>query len=142
MKLRFLALVVSASALVVSAAGAVDNGGPIDEAMKAGRVGEQANGFLGFVSTPTPAQADLQRRVNEVNIRRRAVYTNVAKDSGETIDRVAVLQALRQISKAEPGEFFRDTTGAWCAKGPQSDIRQAPDDTIVIRCTGGAPQSK
>jgi hypothetical protein len=42
---------------------------------------------------------------------------------------------LRQIGKAPNGEFFKDMTNKWCAKGPGSDVRQAPDDTIVIRCT-------
>jgi uncharacterized protein YdbL (DUF1318 family) len=103
--------------------------------MASGIVGEQSDGFLGFVRTPSADQADLQRRVNEVNIKRRAVYIQVARDSGETLDRVAVLQALRQISKSPNGEYFKDLTNKWCAKGPNSDVRQAADDTIVIRCS-------
>jgi uncharacterized protein len=141
MKNRFFLAVFAAGALIATAAGAVDQNGPIDTAMNAGVIGEQADGYLGFVRTPTPAQGDLQRRVNEVNIRRRGVYIQVARDSGETLDRVALLQALRQITKTPAGEYFQDLTDTWCAKGPNSDVRQAADNTIVIRCTA-APAAK
>jgi uncharacterized protein len=141
MKKMIFTIVLAAGALIATVAGAVDQNGPIDQAMSAGVVGEQADGYLGFVRTPTPAQADLQRRVNEVNIRRRGVYIQVARDSGETLDRVALLQALRQITKAPAGEYFQDLSDTWCAKGPNSDVRQAADDTIIIRCTT-APAAK
>jgi uncharacterized protein len=141
MKNTIFSVVLAAGALIATAAGAVDQNGPIDQAMSAGVVGEQADGYLGFVRTPTAAQADLQRRVNEVNIRRRGVYIQVARDSGETLDRVALLQALRQITKAPAGEYFQDLTDTWCAKGPNSDVRQAADNTIIIRCTT-APTAK
>jgi uncharacterized protein len=141
MKNTIFSVVLAAGALIATAAGAVDQNGPIDQAMSAGIVGEQADGYLGFVRTPTAAQADLQRRVNEVNIRRRGVYIQVARDSGETLDRVALLQALRQITKAPAGEYFQDLTDTWCAKGSNSDVRQAADNTIIIRCTT-APTAK
>ena len=139
MKTQVLAALMLASSLTATAALAVDNNGPIDTAMQNGVVGEQADGYLGFVRAPTAAQADLQRRINEVNIRRRGVYTQVARDSGETIDRVALLQALRQITKSPVGEYFQDVNKVWCAKGPNAVITQLPDDTIVIRCTGANP---
>lgn len=143
MKNRIFSAVLAAGALLATAAVAVDNNGPIDTAMAAGTVGEQSDGYLGFVRPPAAAQADLQRRVNEVNIRRRGVYAQVARDSGETLDRVALLQALRQITKSPSGEYFKDLAGAWCAKGPNSDVRQAADNTIVIRCTASAaPKAK
>lgn len=141
MKNRIFTLVLATSALVASVAGAVDNNGPIDTAMTAGIVGEQADGYLGFVRTPSASQVDLQRRVNEVNIRRRGVYVQVAREGSETLDRVALLQALRQITKTPTGGYFQDLSDRWCAKGPNSDVRQAPDDTIIIQCTT-APTSK
>lgn len=141
MNTRSFTAVLIMGALFATTASAVDNNGPIDTAMAAGTVGEQSDGFLGFVRAPTTAQTDLQRRVNEVNIRRRGVYLQVARDSGETVDRVALLQALRQITKAPTGEFFQDLNKTWCAKGPNNVVRQAADDTIVIRCSA-APSPK
>ncbi len=141
MKNRIFSAVLAAGALFATVAVAVDNNGPIDTAMEAGAIGEQADGYLGFVRTPSAAQADLQRRVNEVNIRRRGVYIQVARESGETLDRVALLQALRQITKAPAGQYFQDLADTWCAKGPNSDVRQASDNTIMIRCTS-SPAAK
>jgi uncharacterized protein len=141
MKKMIFTTVLLAVALIATAASAVDQNGPIDQAMTAGTIGEQADGYLGFVRTPSAAQADLQRRVNEVNIRRRGVYIQVARDSGETLDRVALLQALRQITKTPAGEYFQDISDTWCVKGPNSDVRQAADNTIIIRCTP-APAAK
>lgn len=137
MKRLVLTSLIALAGLAGLAAGpalAVDNGGPIDQAMGAGKVGEQADGYLGFVRPPAAEEADLRRRVQEVNIRRRAVYADVSRQSGESVDRVALLQAFRQIGKAPAGEWFRDVSGRWCAKGPGSDVRQAADDTIIIAC--------
>ncbi|KAF0110675.1 MAG: hypothetical protein FD163_1693 [Hyphomonadaceae bacterium] len=117
-----------------TAALAVDNGGPVDAAIASRIIGEQANGYLGFVRTPTTAQADLQRTINEINIRRRAVYTEVATSQNETVDRVALLQALRQIQKAAIGDYFRDTANVWCAKSATTRSLQAADGTIIISC--------
>lgn len=138
MKMRILSAVMATVVLFAGAAGAVDNNGPIDQAISAGQVGEQADGYLGFVQTPSAAQADLQRRVNEVNIRRRAVYAQVARDTAETLDRVALLQALRQITKAPESEYFQDLSGKWCRKGRGSDVRQASDNSIIIRCAASS----
>jgi uncharacterized protein len=141
MKKSIFAAIVAVGALIATSASAVDQGGPIDQAMGAGVVGEQADGYLGFIRTPTTGQADLQRRVNEVNIRRRGIYIQVARDSGETLDSAALIQALRQITKTPAGQYFKDSTDTWCVKGPNSDVRQATDDTIIIRCTA-APTPK
>lgn len=143
MKNRIISAVIAAGALIATAAGAVDQNGPIDTAMAAGTVGEQADGYLGFVRSPTTAQTDLQRRVNEVNIRRRSVYIQVARDTNETLDRTALMQAFRQITKTPAGEYFQDTADTWCVKGPNVDVRQAADNTIVIRCTlTSSPKTK
>jgi uncharacterized protein YdbL (DUF1318 family) len=110
-------------------------GGEILRAVETGVVGEQADGYLGFVNPPTPAQAALQRAVNENSIRRRTAYAETARGTGETIDRVSVMSALRQITRLQAGEKFRDMRGRWCAKGPDSRVEVAADDTIVISCT-------
>ncbi len=134
----FIAMLV-AGALIATSAAAIDNNGPVDRALAAGIIGEQADGYLGFVRTPTAAQADLQRRINEINIRRRGVFNEAAKVNGETEDRVALLSALRQITKTPNGEYFQDSTRTWCVKSPESQVMQTDDDVVVIRC---APASK
>ncbi|WP_157893731.1 YdbL family protein [Aquidulcibacter paucihalophilus] len=137
-RMIFIGLMV-AGALIATSAMAIDNNGPVDKAMAAGIIGEQADGYLGFVRPPTAAQADLQRRINEINIRRRGVFNDTAKETGETEDRVALLSALRQITKTPNGEYFQDITKKWCVKTPDSQVMQTADDVVVIRC---APATK
>ncbi len=139
MKRNIFTAMLVAGALIATSAAAIDNNGPVDRALAAGIIGEQADGYLGFVRTPTAAQADLQRRINEINIRRRGVFNEAAKVNGETEDSVALLSALRQITKTPNGEYFQDSTRTWCVKSPESQVMQTDDDVVVIRC---APASK
>jgi uncharacterized protein YdbL (DUF1318 family) len=134
MKRNIFTAMLVAGALIATSAAAIDNNGPIDKALAAGVIGEQADGYLGFVRAPTAAQADLQRRINEINIRRRGVFNEAARANGETEDRVALLSALRQITKTPNGEYFQDTTRTWCVKSPESQVMQNADDVVVIRC--------
>jgi hypothetical protein len=132
-------LAAAAAALVLGAAAtvparAIDNGGPLDQAIAAGTIGEQADGYLGFVQPATAAQRDLERRVREVNLGRRSVYADVATRNGETQDRVAVLQAVRQITNTEAGTYFKDLSGTWCRRGPANRVGFATDGTIQIQC--------
>lgn len=139
MKRNIFTAMLVAGALIATSAAAIDNNGPVDKALAQGIIGEQADGYLGFVRPPTAAQADLQRRINEINIRRRGVFNEAAKVNGETEDRVALLSALRQITKTPNGGHFQDTTQTWCVKSADSQVMQADDDVVVIRC---APVSK
>lgn len=135
----FLRRLVAAGVLALALTGAqaalaVDDGGPIDQAIATGLIGEQADGYLGFVANPTPAQADLRRRVNDVNLGRRSVYADVARRNGETQERVAVLQAMRQIQNTETGAMIRDLSGTWCPRSPANRVGLAADGTIQIQC--------
>jgi uncharacterized protein YdbL (DUF1318 family) len=134
MKHRLFTSILVAGALIATSAFAIDNNGPVDKALAAGVIGEQADGYLGFVRPPTAAQADLQRRINEINIRRRGVFNDAAKANGETEDRVALLSALRQITKTPNGQYFQDSEMTWCVKTPDSQVMQSADDVVVIRC--------
>lgn len=134
MKRTIFTSLMVVGALIATSAMAIDNNGPVDKAMAAGIIGEQADGYLGFVRPPTAAQADLQRRINEINIRRRGVFNDAAKANGETEDRVALLSALRQITKTPNGEYFQDSTKTWCVKTPDSQVMQDGNDMVIIRC--------
>lgn len=129
-----LAALVALGGLAALPARAIDSGGPLDAALQANVIGEQADGFLGFVLPPTAAQRDLERRVREVNLGRRAVYADVAARNGETQDRVAVLQAMRQITNTETGRMIRDLTGVWCVRASTNRVGLAADGTIQIQC--------
>lgn len=87
----------------------------VDAAKAAGKVGEQADGFLGFVTTP--ADPALQAAVEEINAGRRRVYEETARRNGVTpeVAGVAAAKVLRD-TKLKQGEYYRDVDGVWRRK--------------------------
>lgn len=85
----------------------------IDQARAAGLVGEQADGYLGFV--PGAAiSADLRGRVEQNNIRRRALYTRRATERNATVNEMAAAVACEVFqNRIEVGERYRDEQGQW-----------------------------
>lgn len=87
----------------------------VDAAKAAGTVGEQADGFLAFVTTPVdPA---LRAAVAEINAGRRRVYEETAKRNGVTpeVAGVAAFKVLRD-TRLKPGDYFKDVDGVWRRK--------------------------
>lgn len=83
----------------------------LDEARRAGLVGEQSDGYLGVVSTNAPA--DVVQQVKEVNAGRRAYYSQIAKQYGQAVSEVGKANAETLISETRSGEYYRDTSGRW-----------------------------
>ncbi len=80
-----------------------------------GKVGEQADGYLGVVGS---ADASLRAQVDAVNIKRRAYYTDLAGKRGAKIEEVAATTACELFrTKVEPGQFYRGTDGQWRQRG-------------------------
>jgi len=104
-----LALPVAASAQSASAKAAVD------AAKAAGVVGEQADGFLGFVTGA--ADPALKAAVAEINAGRAQLYQQVAAKNGVT-PVAAGAAAFKQVaeSRLKPGEYYRPAGGAWVRK--------------------------
>ena len=76
-----------------------------------GMVGEQADGYLGLVGS---ASADIRARVDAVNIRRRARYTERAAARGATIEEFAASTACEIFaSRVLPGQYYRLADGVW-----------------------------
>lgn len=76
-----------------------------------GLVGEQADGYLGVVGNATPA---LRARVNAVNIKRRAFYTELAGRRSAKIEEVAAATACEMFAtRVMPGQYYRLPDGIW-----------------------------
>jgi uncharacterized protein YdbL (DUF1318 family) len=83
----------------------------VEAARASGGVGEQADGYLGF---PTPPSASLKAAVDAVNIKRRAVYTDLAAKRNVTVQEVAGATACELLSsRVGPGQKYRTSGGAW-----------------------------
>jgi len=83
----------------------------VEQARAGGIVGEQADGYLGFAKTPP---ADLKSRVDAINIKRRAIYTDLAAQRGVTVQEVAAATACQLFqTRVAPGEAYRSEAGIW-----------------------------
>ncbi len=92
-------------------------------ARSAGLVGEKMDGYLGIVVASTP---ELQRIVNDINIKRRALYSERARATNATIEEYALTAGCQAILKTEPGEKYQAPDGSWQTRTsapPQRDSR-------------------
>lgn len=91
-------------------------------ARSAGKVGEQADGYLGIVGVPDPA---LQRMVDDINIKRRAVYAEKAKENNATLEAYALTSGCQAVARTVPGEKYRAPDGSWQTRTDAAPIRDA-----------------
>ena len=86
----------------------------IERAIASGVVGERADGFLGLVKGS--ADPEVQRKVNEVNVKRRALYERLSRETGTTVEQVGIITGEKQIAKAAPGHYYMNAAGQWVTK--------------------------
>jgi uncharacterized protein len=92
-------------------------------ARSAGQVGEQPDGYLGVVGG---GSAELRALVSNINIQRKAAYTQKAQASGATVEQLAFTSGCNLIAQTQPGEKYKAPDGSWQTRGagaPQRDSR-------------------
>ena len=90
-----------------------------EAARSAGQVGEQPDGYLGFVSTPTDA---VRKLVTDINIKRKAAYTSNAPQ-GSTVEQFAFATGCNLIAKTKPGEKYKAPDGRWLTRDASAPVR-------------------
>jgi uncharacterized protein len=113
----FAACAAVALALAAPALGQA-GGQSLAQARAAGLIGEQTDGYLGFVTGAT-ISADLRGRVNQNNMQRRAAYTRQLEDARQQ-GRVATLEEIAYAvacdvyeNRIAVGEYYRTEAGQW-----------------------------
>ena len=91
-------------------------------ARAAGEVGEKMDGYLGIVGTET---ADLRRLVNDINIKRRAVYSQKAQASNATLEEYALAAGCQAILATTPGEKYQAPDGSWQTRTSAAPMRDS-----------------
>lgn len=91
-------------------------------ARAAGEVGEQPDGYLGIVGAATDK---LQRLVDDINIKRRAIYADKAKENNATLEAYALTAGCQAIARTAPGEKYRAPDGSWQTRTSAAPIRDA-----------------
>ena len=87
----------------------------VEAAKTAGTVGEQADGYLGFVIPQD--DPGLTAAVAEINTARARLYAETARRHGVSPEVAGVAAAKAQFeTKLRPGDYYRDATGVWRRK--------------------------
>jgi len=106
----FLTIATAAVALAgVSAAAVAQRDPAYAAAREAKQVGEQPDGYLGVVS----GGAAIQALVDDINIKRKAAYTQSAQASGATVEQFAFTTGCNLVARVPVGEMYKTPSGQW-----------------------------
>jgi uncharacterized protein YdbL (DUF1318 family) len=116
-----LALSAAALALTGLAAPAFAQRDPAYEAARSsGKVGEKPDGYLGVVGG---GDASVRKLVDDLNIKRRALYAQKAQAANATLEEYALTAGCLAISRTAPGEKYMTPQGAWETRTSAPPIR-------------------
>lgn len=91
-------------------------------ARAAGEVGEKMDGYLGIVGAETP---ELRRIVNDINIKRRSVYSQRAQATNATLEEYALTAGCQAILATAPGEKYQAPDGSWQTRTSAPPMRDS-----------------
>ena len=91
-------------------------------ARSSGNIGEKMDGYLGIVGAET---ADIRRLVNDINIKRRAVYAEKAQAANATLEEYALTAGCLAIARTEPGEKYQAPDGTWQTRTSAPPLRDS-----------------
>ena len=89
-------------------------------AREAGKVGEKPDGYLGIVGAADPA---LQRLVDDINIKRKAIYMEKAREQNATPEAYALTAGCQAIARTVPGEKYMAPDGTWQTRTSAQPVR-------------------
>lgn len=111
---KIIAMLGGAALLAAAGAAGAQESPAVAQARAAGAVGEQLDGYLGFAKSPSP---DVKSAVDAINIKRRAIYTDIAAKQNATIQEVATARGCEQLAtRVKAGEAY-SINGSWAVKG-------------------------
>jgi len=116
-------LAAGAAALLLTAIGApalAQRDPAYAAARAAGQIGEQVDGYLGIVAG---GDASIRRLVEDLNIKRKAVYAQKAQEQHATIEDYAFTSGCLLISQTQPGEKYQAPDGSWKTRTTAPPIR-------------------
>ena len=125
-KLAFVGVISAASLAALVAPAQAQRDPAYAAARSSGQVGEKMDGYLDIVGEGTP---ELRRLVSDINIKRRAVYAQQARENGVTLEEYALSTGCQLILKTVPGELYQAPDGSWQTRTsapPRRDPRCPP----------------
>jgi uncharacterized protein YdbL (DUF1318 family) len=120
--LHLVSLAGGAFALGLGASAAVAQSNPqYAEAKAAGQIGEKLDGYVALVG----GSASLRAVVDDINIKRKAVYAERAAANHATVEEYALSSGCTLIAKTRPGEKYQAPDGTWQTRGTGAPLRDS-----------------
>jgi len=117
-----IALAALAVAGMIPAAAQAQRDPAYAAARAAGQVGEKVDGYLGYV---TPPSSSLKAVIDELNIKRKAVYAEKAAAAKATVEEYALTSGCLLISQTRPGEKYQGPDGSWQTRTSSPPLRDS-----------------
>ena len=89
-------------------------------ARDAQKIGELPTGYLGYVTSPSPA---IKALVEDINIKRKAAYTRKAQQTNSTVEQFAFTSGCNLIMRTTAGEKYQTPAGDWETRTSAAPIR-------------------
>ena len=116
MRLRLgLAGMAAAAAAIALAPADAQRTSEVAAARRAGTVGERFDGYMGFAAQPSQA---VRQQVGAINIRRRSLYTGLARRRGLTLQVVGIAAGCELLARVGVGEAYMLSDGVWRRRLP------------------------
>lgn len=122
MRIKASCMIAALVATALPAAALAQRDPAYAAARAAGQVGEQPDGYLGIVGG---GSAELRALVSNINIQRKAAYTQKAQASGATVEQLAFTSGCNLIAQTKPGEKYRTPDGSWETRGAGAPVRDS-----------------
>jgi uncharacterized protein YdbL (DUF1318 family) len=110
--MRFALLLVGMTMLATP--GSAQESFSVMQARGAGLIGERFDGYVGFVTGPSDS---LRRQVNAINIRRRALYSNLARQKGVSAQEVGITATCTLFARIPVGGYYLTSDRGWLRRG-------------------------
>ena len=82
----------------------------LSSALRSGVVGERFDGYMGYAAAVPRA---VQSQISAINIRRRALYTELGQRRGVTPQAAGMATACQVLARVEVGEAYMLADGQW-----------------------------
>ena len=103
-------LVLAAAGMMAVAVPSIAQTPAVDAARQAGQVGERFDGYMGFAASTS---AVVGSQVSAINIRRRALYSNLAASRRVAPNEVGIAAGCQLLARVQVGQAYMLADGRW-----------------------------
>ena len=103
-----------AAAAMLAGAAAIAQTPALNAARSSGAVGERYDGYMGYTVNPS---GTVRAQVDSLNIRRRALYSNLAARKGVSPQEVGITAGCQLLARVQIGQAYMLNDGVWRRRG-------------------------